>query len=607
MVFMSGAIEKILKETFGYSEFRLNQKRIIDSVLTGQDTLAIMPTGGGKSLCYQLPALYLDGVALVISPLISLMQDQVTGLRQNGVRAAYLNSSLSFEEQQNIRSELMEGKIKLLYIAPERILLDSTLDFIKTLNISLIAIDEAHCVSLWGHEFRPDYTRLRDLKKIFPNVPTVALTATADDRTQKDIIAQLGLKNPQVFVSSFDRPNIKYMIYERDNELKQLHQFIQNHHQGDTGIVYCSSRKKVEKVAEELKKMGYKAVPYHAGLTAHERSRNQKRFDHEEGLIVVATIAFGMGIDRPDVRFVAHLDLPKSIEGYYQETGRAGRDGRASNAWMVYGLVDVVRHSHRIETSEASLEYKKNARKKLDLMLSICETDRCRRQILLDYFGETLAEPCGNCDTCLEPPELWEATVPAQKILSTIYRTGQTFGSNYLIDVLRGSQNERILENRHDQLSVYGIGRDLSRSEWDALLRQLLFLGYIYIKDYDYKNLALTEKSRELLTGKTNISLRKLRSVQEKKKNQRKTATDSVGTMDSEQMTLFERLRGLRKELATKNKVPPYIIFSDRTLQDMCQIKPRNRDEMLMVHGVGESKFDNYGNDFLKVISQNLS
>ncbi len=598
-------LRRILKETFGYSSFRFEQEKVINSVISGQDTMAIMPTGGGKSLCYQLPALYLDGVTIVISPLISLMQDQVAGLTQYGVKAAFLNSSLSLEEKIKVENQLKNGEIKLIYIAPERAILDSTISLLKSIKISLIAIDEAHCVSLWGHEFRKDYTRLYELKKAFPDIATIALTATADEKTRIDISRQLALKNPNVFVASFDRPNIKYMIYERENELKQLHQFIQDNHKGHTGIVYCLSRKKVEKVAGELKKLGYKAVAYHAGLSNHERTKSQKRFDHEDGLIVVATIAFGMGIDRPDVRFVAHLDLPKSIEGYYQETGRAGRDGLPSNAWMVYGLSDVVKHSRMLEMSEAGEDYKKAARIKLDLMLSLCEVTRCRRQFLLDYFGETNTPPCQNCDSCIEPPEMWNATIAAQKMLSTIFRTGQMFGSTYLIDVLRGSQSERILENKHDSLSVYGIGKDLSRGDWDSLIRQLLYLDYIYIKDYDFKNLALTEKSREILTHKKTLELRKLRLKVEKTPRKNKSSgSKDKSVSEHERPDLFEKLKKLRTEIATKNKVPPYIIFSDKTLHDMCAILPQNRDQMLMVHGVGETKFDNFGAVFMNVIKE---
>ncbi len=603
-----GELKRILKDTFGYTTFRFEQEKVIRSVIEGRDTMAIMPTGGGKSLCYQLPALYLPGITIVISPLISLMQDQVAGLSQHGVKAAFLNSSLSPEEKSTVEQQLKRGEIKLIYIAPERAILDSTLIMLKALPISLIAIDEAHCVSLWGHEFRKDYTRLNELKAVFPNIPTIALTATADEKTRIDIARQLALKDPQIFVASFDRPNIKYMIYERENEMKQLHRFIQDNHIGQTGIVYCLSRKKVEKVTDELKKLGYKAVAYHAGLSSAERTRSQKRFDHEDGLIVVATIAFGMGIDRPDVRFVAHLDLPKSIEGYYQETGRAGRDGLPSNAWMVYGLSDVVKHSRMLEMSEAGEAYKKAARVKLDLMLSLCEVTHCRRQFLLDYFGQTQTPPCQNCDSCLEPPEMWKATIAAQKMLSTIYRTGQMFGSTYLIDVLRGSQSERIIENKHDQISVYGIGKDLSRGDWDSLIRQLLYLDYIYIKDYDFKNLALTEKSREILTGKKTLELRRLRlKIEKKSKKNRSSHTSGKDKVEAlhQRPDLFEKLRVLRTELATKNKVPPYIIFSDKTLHDMCAILPRNREQMLMVHGVGETKFDNFGDAFLSIIKEN--
>lgn len=589
---------QILKETFGYSSFRFDQEEIIQTVLEGKDCLAIMPTGGGKSLCYQLPALCLEGLTVVVSPLISLMQDQVVNLDQYGIRAGFLNSSLTRHEQGQVIEDIRQNRIKLLYIAPERILSEAAIELLKSVALSLIAIDEAHCVSQWGHEFRKDYRRLNELKQIFPEVPTIALTATADEKTRKDITTQLALNNPREFVSTFNRPNIRYMILERQNEIKQLHQFIQDNHAQDTGIVYCLSRNKVERVTQTLCEMGYNAVAYHAGLSAKQRNLAQKRFDREENLIVVATIAFGMGIDRPDVRFVAHLDLPKSIEGYYQETGRAGRDGLAANAWMIYGLADVVKLSSMLEMTEADPTYKKVARHKLDMMLGLCETTSCRREALLNYFGETGSKKCGNCDNCLEPSELWDATVEAQKLLSAVYRTGQIFGAGHVIDVLRGSQNEKVLQRKHNELSVYGIGSEISKTDWNRIIRQLLSLGYLQIKNWEYKNLTLTEASREILKGQSSFRIRKTAETVAPKSKRKARNIESTHGRDE----LFERLRQLRKSIAQENGIPPYMVFSDKSLHDMCQLVPRGKEEMLMVHGVGQSKWESYGEKFLDVI-----
>lgn len=595
-------LKAILKEVFGYQEFRFEQEKIINSILDGKDVVGIMPTGGGKSLCYQVPALYLDGLCLVISPLISLMQDQVMGLHEYGVRAQYINSSLSYEQKLQVKREVLTGKCKILYVAPEGIFSSFIYELLQKVNISLIAIDEAHCVSQWGHEFRKEYIRLGELKTMFKNVPTVALTATADKKTRVDIARELRLNNPNTFVSSFDRPNIKYMIHERVDEIKQLNNFISKNHSGETGVVYCLSRRKVEKTAEALQKLGYNAVAYHAGLSANIRSENQKRFTEEEGIIVVATIAFGMGIDRPDVRFVAHLDLPKSIEGYYQETGRAGRDGEASSAWMIYGLQDVVKLGQMLETTDAGKTYKKIARHKLDSMLSLCETTECRRTYLLSYFGEEKDKKCNYCDSCLTPAEQFDGTVDAQKVLSTIFKTGQFYGAGYVIDVLRGSKSAKILEREHHKLSVYGIGKDRNASFWNGVLRQLLNLGYIYIKNWDYRNLGLTEKSRDLLTGKKSLSLRKM-AEKSLKKEKSKLKRSISQNLSEEQTGLFHALRELRSELAKDHKVPPYIIFSDKSLQEMALFKPQNYDDMMMVHGVGQTKFDKYGKVFIQAIS----
>ena len=588
----------ILKETFGYDEFRLEQHGIINSILDGKDTLAIMPTGGGKSLCYQVPALFLKGVTIVISPLISLMQDQVTNLAESGVPAVFLNSSLNYKQASEAKKRVLSGEVKIVYVSPEGILSPALIDFFHQVRISLIAIDEAHCVSQWGHEFRPDYTRLGELKEFFPFVPIIALTATADSKTRDDICSQLKLNNPKVFISSFDRPNIKYLIADRTDEMKQLNNFIQNYHPDDTGIVYCLSRDKVERVAKALKKLGHPAVPYHAGLPQEIRQKNQELFNTEERIIVVATIAFGMGIDRPDVRYVAHLDLPKSIESYYQETGRAGRDGKPSTAWMIYGLQDVVKLSQMLETTEADAQYKKIARYKLDSMLALCETANCRRTYLLHYFGEKLHANCGNCDTCLEPPVQWDATVDAQKIMSTIYRTQQTFGAGYLIDVIMARKNPKILERGHDTLSVYGIGKDKPKEHWDVLLRQLLNQHFVSIKSWEYRSLGLTSKSLEILTGKSKLFLRKQEFVS--KKLSRKKTVSSAPVEEG----LFHSLKTLRTKIAKEKKVPPYLVFSDKSLQDMCHLQPRNEEDFLLVHGVGQKKWENYGPDFLQVISQ---
>ena len=597
----SEKLHHILKETFGYESFRFEQFNIINSILDKKDTLAIMPTGGGKSLCYQIPALYLDGVTLVISPLISLMQDQVMNLKEYGVESVFLNSSQSFSESQKAKAQILNGKTKIIYVSPEGILSPSLMSFFDQVQVSLIAIDEAHCVSQWGHEFRKDYTRLGELKERFPDVPVIALTATADAKTRIDIAEQLHMNSPSVFVSSFDRPNIKYMILERSDEIKQLDEFIKTHHADDTGIVYCLSRDKVERVAASLNKLGYKAVAYHAGLSQNERAMNQEMFNLEEKIIVVATIAFGMGIDRPDVRFVAHLDLPKSIESYYQETGRAGRDGKASTAWMIFGLGDIVKLSQMLETTDADENYKKIARFKLDSMLALCEAPSCRRHYLLRYFGEIGASTCGYCDTCIEPPTMWDATVDAQKILSTIYRTGQSFGAGHIIDVIRGSKNAKIVERRHDSLSVYGIGKEKSKEHWGSVLRQLLNLNYIAVKNWEYRSLALTNKSQEILTGKMKLDLRKQDEKVAKAKTQAKVDKKRVGATHGED-DLFNALKELRNTLAKEKNIPSYIVFNDKTLHDMCALRPRNAEEFLLVHGVGQSKLESYGTIFLDAI-----
>ena len=592
-------LKDLLKTHFGYDDFRLEQANIIDTVINGKDCLGIMPTGGGKSLCYQIPALYNEGVTLVISPLISLMQDQVRNLDSYGIQAHFLNSTLTIEEKKIVRQDLRSGRGKILYISPEGILSNENLEFIKELSPTLIAIDEAHCVSQWGHEFRPDYTRLNILKQLFPLTPILALTATADEKTRDDIIHQLQLNNPEVFVSSFDRPNIKYLIEDRVDEINQLENFIESNHPDDTGIVYCLSRKKVEKVAEALNHRGYKAVAYHAGLSLEKRRKHQKLFDTESKIIVVATIAFGMGIDRPDVRFVAHLDLPKSIEGYYQETGRAGRDGEASTAWMIYGLQDVVKHSQMLEMTAAAESYKKVARFKLDSMLSLCEIASCRRQHLLNYFSET-SKPCGNCDTCLNPIETWNATVDAQKVLSTIYRTGQIFGAGYIVEVLRGSKNAKVMQRSHHELSVHGIGADKPKEHWNAIIRQLLNLGYIQITNWDYRSLGLTPKSKQVLKSEIELQLREIQYKKTSSKTSSQNRGDQKNIMkEHDNHGLFEKLRQLRKNIADEANIPPYVVFSDKTLHEICVFLPGNDEQFLMINGVGQTKLERYGKQFL--------
>lgn len=597
-------LHDILRQTFGHSEFRFDQLEIINTILNGHDALAIMPTGGGKSICYQIPALYSKGITIVVSPLISLMHDQVLNLDEYGVPACFLNSSQDYCQRQDAKNKILAGQIKLVYVSPEGLLSGTLADFFKNLDISLIAIDEAHCVSQWGHEFRKDYTRLGELKDIFPDTPVLALTATADAKTREDIVHQLRQKTPKVFISSFDRPNIKYNICQRENEIKQLDKFINQHHQNETGIVYCLSRRKVEKVAYELASLGHRTVAYHAGLSSNERQRGQEAFNQEDGIIVIATIAFGMGIDRPDVRFVAHLDLPKSIENYYQETGRAGRDGKPSNAWMMYGLQDVIKLSHMLETTDASAAYKKIARLKLDSMLSLCETIQCRRQYLLNYFGEKSPAQCGHCDTCLEPGETWDATIDAQKVLSVIYRTGEIFGAGHIIDVLRESKNAKIIERNHDKLSVYGIGKKESKNHWNTIIRQLLNMKYIAIKNWEYRNLFLTAKSGEILKKQKILKLRKLKKqISNKTKT---TVTTTTITASHDRHDLFEELRQLRRSLAAERKVPPFVIFGDKSLHDMCQLLPRNRSEFMMVNGVGDNKCEKYSKVFLGKISKHL-
>ncbi|MBS8239149.1 DNA helicase RecQ [Marinobacter lipolyticus] len=595
--------EQVLHEVFGYETFRPLQGDIIREVVNGGDALVLMPTGGGKSLCYQVPALVRPGTAVVISPLIALMQDQVAALNELGVRAAFLNSTMDFAQARDTENALMTGELDLLYCAPERLIQPRTLDLLHHASISLFAIDEAHCVSQWGHDFRSDYLELSLLAGEFPSVPRIALTATADERTRKEIAERLSLTEARHFVSGFDRPNIQYRISPKTNANKQLLDFIKAEHEGDCGIVYCLSRNKVDATARMLSDKGYTALPYHAGLSAPDRARHQERFLREDGVIVVATIAFGMGIDKPDVRFVAHLDLPKSLEAYYQETGRAGRDGKPSTAWMVYGLQDVIKLRQMLEGSMGNDQFKRVERQKLDAMLGLCEVTSCRRQVLLRYFGDTLEEPCGNCDTCLNPPETWDGTVAVQKALSCVFRTGQRYGVTYLIDVLRGSENERIRQFGHDKVSTFGIGTELSVNEWKSVYRQLVANGYLRADPEGFGSLQLTEACRPLLKGQEPIQLRKDPAPA---KTSGRSGSGSARAKISDQITDqagWEALRACRKALADKQGVPPYVIFHDTTLFDMLERRPATLSELAEVNGVGAAKLEKYGAIFLEALN----
>ncbi|RLU03849.1 MAG: DNA helicase RecQ [Ketobacter sp.] len=587
----------ILQHVFGYDAFRGQQQSIIDTLIAGNDALVIMPTGGGKSLCYQIPALARDGCGVVISPLIALMQDQVDALKAAGVKAGFLNSSLAPDQAAEIEQQLLEGELELLYIAPERLIQPRCLNLLQRAQLSLFAIDEAHCVSQWGHDFRADYLQLSLLHEQFPQVPRVALTATADERTRQEIAQRLNLQRAEHFISGFDRPNIQYRIQLKDKPRQQLLQFLRDEQSGNAGVVYCLSRNKVEKTAEWLCEEGFNALPYHAGLPAQTRQHNQQRFLREDGIIMVATIAFGMGIDKPDVRFVAHLDLPKSVEAYYQETGRAGRDGEPATALLLYGLEDVVKLGQMAATSEGNEQFKRLERQRLDAMLGLCEITSCRRQTLLRYFGETLDEPCGNCDCCLQPPVTWDGSEAARKLLSCVYRTGQRFGANHVIDVLRGSAGEKIIQFRHDQLSTYGIGRDFSNNEWRAVVRQLVARGYLQVDADAYGALKLTERCRPLLRGEESIELRKAPA-----KAAGMTQRSRTVEIDEQDQPLWNALRACRKKLAEEHGVPPYVVFHDATLREMVQQRPMTERTFLKLSGVGDSKLERFGEAFLDVI-----
>lgn len=595
----------VLQHIWGYDDFRSQQADIVTRVAGGEDALVLMPTGGGKSLCYQVPALMRPGTAIVISPLISLMQDQVATLLQLGVRAAYLSSSLDAYEARAIESQLLDGSLDLLYMAPERLVTARTLDILQRTPIALFAIDEAHCVSQWGHDFRADYLGLSVLAEQFPQVPRLALTATADLRTRADIKRLLRLEHAEVYLSSFDRPNIFYRILPRLNALEQLTDFIRREHPNDAGIVYCLSRAKTEKVAEALQARGFPAVVYHAGLSAQEREANQTKFLREEGVIVVATIAFGMGIDKPNVRFVAHLDLPKSLEAYYQETGRAGRDGLASTVCLFYGLQDVIKHQQMLAQSEGSEEHKRHERRRIDAMLQLCETTDCRRQLLLRYFDEHMPKPCGYCDICAEPVATWDATEPARMALSAVYRTGQRYGVEYVVEVLVGKRSDRVLANQHEQLSVFGQGQALSLKSWRSLFRQLLAKGLLLVDADGFGTLRLAPECRPLLKGEVSLALRQDKDTLTA---QRRTSTASRAsqTLDAADQPLWLGLRALRRELALAQGVPPYVIFHDSTLMAMVEHMPLSLQEMRLIGGIGDSKLSRYGEDFLAVIRQHV-
>ncbi|MBL1147175.1 MAG: DNA helicase RecQ [Pseudomonadota bacterium] len=591
---------EILQKTYGFDHFRGAQAEVIDHVTSGGHGFVLMPTGGGKSLCYQIPSLLRQGVGVIISPLIALMQNQVDALQQLGIRAAAINSAISLGNISETKNAILRGELDLVYVAPERLLMDDFMALLAEFPIALFAIDEAHCVSQWGHDFRPHYKQLSVLAEKYPQVPRIALTATADAPTRRDIVECLKLEEGRSFIAGFDRPNIHYSIIEKNNARAQMLRFIKENHSNDSGIVYCLSRKLTEETAAWLCDEGFIALPYHAGMAAEEREKNLERFLQEEQIIMVATIAFGMGIDKPDVRFVAHMTIPKNIEAYYQETGRAGRDGLPSNALMIYGAQDAAMQRNFVETSGASDAQKRIEHQKLNALLGLCEAAGCRRQVILDYFGDS-CDPCGNCDTCLNPPETFDGTLVAQKALSAVYRTDQRFGVAYVTDVLRGKEDERILRFGHDQISTYGIGSDLSVSEWQAVFRQLIALNLLKV-DAQYGGLQLTQTGLDFLKEKKELRLRKA-DKRRKAKALRKTAAAQIFT-DEADIVLFNALKAVRTELARTQGVPPYVIFHDKTLQDMVLLKPDTMEHMAMVHGVGASKLEKYGQAFLRVIRQ---
>jgi ATP-dependent DNA helicase RecQ len=593
----------VLNSVFGLPGFRGAQEEIVRHVTEGGNCLVLMPTGGGKSLCYQLPSLLREGCGIVVSPLIALMRDQVAGLLEAGVKAAVLNSSLSWDEANEVERRLLAGDLDVLYVAPERLLTPRCLTMLGRAKLALFAIDEAHCVSQWGHDFRPEYIGLSVLAERFPDVPRIALTATADDLTRQEIVDRLGLADARSFVASFDRPNIKYQIVDKQNGKTQLQAFINEFHSGDAGIVYCLSRAKVEDTATALTKAGIPALPYHAGLDAGLRARNQDRFINEDGIVMVATVAFGMGIDKPDVRFVAHLDLPKSIESYYQETGRAGRDGKPSNAWMAYGLSDIVQQRRMIDESTGAEAFKRVSIGKLDALVSLAETVHCRRSRLLGYFGEEVVPgtTCGNCDNCLSPPKVWNGSVASQKLLSCAYRTGQRFGAMHLIDVLIGRLTDKIKQFGHDQLSVFGIGAELNEKQWRAVTRQLVALGYLYADSEAYGALKLTESARGVLKGETEVLLREETAGRAPRAKSRRGEL-AAPRSDSGDPDLLAVLRAWRSEVAKKRNVPAYVVLHDATLDGIATTRPTSQAQLRGIPGIGDKKLEHYGDEIIALV-----
>jgi len=590
----------ILHQVFGYKEFRGRQEEIINHVVSGKHAVVLMPTGGGKSLCYQIPALVRQGTGIVVSPLIALMKDQVDALEQAGIKAAYLNSSLLPQDARRIEERLHRGQIDLLYVAPERVMTESFQDLLAKIEIAVFAIDEAHCVSQWGHNFRPEYAELSVLHARFPHVPLIALTATADGPTRNDIFERLGLKDAALFVSGFDRPNITYRVVDKSNPKAQLLSLIKLEHAGDAGIIYCQTRKKVDETADWLMEQGVLALPYHAGLDTEVRQRHQLRFIREEGVIMVATIAFGMGIDKPNVRFVAHLDIPRSLEAYYQETGRAGRDGLPATAWMLYGLADVVETKARILSSELDERQKRIEVQKFEALLGYCETLSCRREVVLTYFGEKPPLKCANCDTCLKPPESWDGTEAAQKALSAVYRTGEMFGAGYLSDVLLGKLTPRIKDWNHHQIKTFGVGAEFSQTQWYAIFRQLVAANYLSVDIEGHGGLKLNENSAAMLKGNARIRFRRIEKQPVSKPRETKTALSTI--VNEDEKRLWEDLRHKRLSLAREQNVPPYVIFHDSTLLEMLKTKPNSLAQMSRIAGVGAAKLERYGQIFLDVI-----
>ncbi len=598
----------LLNSVFGLSAFRGEQEKIVRHVADGGNCLVLMPTGGGKSLCYQLPSLLREGCGIVVSPLIALMRDQVAGLEEAGVNAAVLNSTLSPQEANEVERRLLAGDLDLLYVAPERLLMPRCLSLLAQARIALFAIDEAHCVSQWGHDFRPEYIGLSVLAERFPDVPRIALTATADALTRKEIAERLQLTDAPCFVASFDRPNIRYEIVDKQNAVNQLKSFIAERHPGEAGIVYCLSRAKVEDVAGSLREAGLVALPYHAGLDAAMRARHQDRFINEDGVIIVATIAFGMGIDKPDVRFVAHLDLPKSIEAYYQETGRAGRDGKPSSAWMAYGLSDIVQQRRMIDESTGSDAFKRVSIGKLDALVGLAETAHCRRQRLLAYFGEELHENgCGNCDNCLNPPKMIDGKVLAQKLLSCVYRTGERFGAMHLIDVLTGKQTEKVLQFGHHNLSVFGIGRELNEKQWRAALRQLVAMGHLRADSEAFGALKLTSSSRGVLRGESEVWLREQAATTKSRSGSRRSQPASPLKGARSNPALNAALRAWRLEIAQKRGVPAYVVLHDATIDGIAATRPATLEALRGIAGIGDKKLEHYGAELIALVRANAA